>query len=104
MLNSAHGGEAVPGATISFYMDGSFGGVEGKVLLGQAITDKDGAAHYDANVTRHDHAICQRCGRLLDVSVQLPRKLVEEVRRRTGLHVQSHHVQFLGLCADCAKS
>ena len=45
VLNSAHGGEAVPGATISFYMDGSFGGVEGKVLLGQAITDKDGVAH-----------------------------------------------------------
>ncbi|MDP2674232.1 MAG: Ig-like domain-containing protein [Dehalococcoidia bacterium] len=45
VLHSAHGGEAVPGATISFYMDGSFGGVEGKVLLGQALTDKDGVAH-----------------------------------------------------------
>ena len=44
-LNSAHGGESVAGATISFYMDGSFGGVEGKVLLGQALTDKDGVAH-----------------------------------------------------------
>ena len=44
VLNSAHGAEAVPGATISFYMDGSFGGVEGKVLLGQAVTDKDGIA------------------------------------------------------------
>jgi len=45
LLRSAHGEEAVPGATISFYMDGSFGGVEGKVLLGQALTDKDGVAH-----------------------------------------------------------
>ena len=45
MLHSAHGGEAIPGATISFYMDGSFGGVDGKVLLGQAVTDKDGVAH-----------------------------------------------------------
>ena len=45
LLHSADSGEAVPGATISFYMDGSFGGVEGKVLLGQALTDKDGIAH-----------------------------------------------------------
>jgi len=44
-LHSAHGGEPVAGATITFYMDGSFGGVEGKVLLGQAVTDKDGVAH-----------------------------------------------------------
>jgi hypothetical protein len=44
-LHSAHDGTAVPGATITFYMDGSFGGVEGKVLLGQAVTDKDGVAN-----------------------------------------------------------
>ena len=45
VLNSADDGEAVPGATISFYMDGSFGGVDSKVLLGQSVTDKDGVAH-----------------------------------------------------------
>ena len=45
VLHSSHGGEAVPGATITFYMDGTFGGVDGKVLLGQAITGKDGVAH-----------------------------------------------------------
>jgi len=45
VLHSAHGGEAVPGATITFFMDGSFGGVEGKVLLGQAVTDENGIAH-----------------------------------------------------------
>ena len=45
VLHSADDGEAVPGATISFYMDGSFGGVDSKVLLGQAVTDKDGVAH-----------------------------------------------------------
>ena len=45
VLHSADDGEAVPGATISFYMDGSFGGVDGKVLLGQALTNKDGVAN-----------------------------------------------------------
>jgi len=45
VLSSTHDGTAVPGATITFYMDGAFGGVEGKVLLGQSVTGKDGIAH-----------------------------------------------------------
>src|SRR3990170_4720298 len=45
VLHSADDGEAVPEATITFYMDGSFGGVDSEVMLGQAITDKDGVAH-----------------------------------------------------------
>jgi len=60
------------------------------------------AARYDRNRDRHDHAICTRCGRLMDVNVRLPRKLLAEVRRRTGLATASHHVQFLGLCPTCA--
>lgn len=61
----------------------------------------DAAARYDRNSHRHDHAICTRCGRLIDVSAPLPRKTLEQIRRRTGLYITSHHVQFLGLCASC---
>ena len=43
-LHSAHGSESVAGAAITFYMDGSFGGVDGEVLLGQAVTDENGVA------------------------------------------------------------
>ena len=45
VLHSSHDGTAVPDATITFYMDGTFGGVDGKVLLGQAVTDDNGVAH-----------------------------------------------------------
>jgi len=68
------------------------------------FTFGDAAARYDRNRDRHDHAICLRCGRLMDVSVRLPGKLLEEVRRRTGLAISSHHVQFLGLCPGCAAA
>jgi Fur family ferric uptake transcriptional regulator/Fur family peroxide stress response transcriptional regulator len=66
------------------------------------FTFGDAAARYDRNHDRHDHAICTRCGRLLDVSVRLPKKVFEEVRRRTGLEIATHHVQFVGLCGTCA--
>ena len=68
------------------------------------FTFGDAAARYDRNCDRHDHAICTRCGRLTDVSVRLPGRLLEEVRRRTGLEIASHHVQFLGLCPSCVGS
>jgi hypothetical protein len=44
VLHAAHGGEAVAGATVTFYMDGSFGGIDGEVILGQAVTDENGIA------------------------------------------------------------
>lgn len=66
------------------------------------FTFGDAAARYDRNRDRHDHAICTRCGALLDVEVHLPKKILDQVRRRTGLKIASHHVQFLGLCARCA--
>jgi len=44
VLHAAHGGEAIAGATVTFYMDGSFGGIDGEVILGQAITDENGIA------------------------------------------------------------
>ncbi len=44
VLHTAHGGEAIAGATVTFYMDGSFGGIDGEVILGQAVTDENGIA------------------------------------------------------------
>ena len=67
------------------------------------LTFGDDAARYDRKQERHDHAICTRCGKLIDAEVKLPKKLLEAVQRQTGLQVTTHHVQFLGLCPACAK-
>ena len=72
----------------------------------QEFSFGDAAARYDHNCDRHDHAICSECGKLHDVEVSepsLPPKLLRQIRQRTGLTVTSHHVQFIGLCAKCAK-
>lgn len=66
------------------------------------FTFGDAAARYDRNRARHDHAICTCCGRLIDVEVRLPRRILDDVRRRTGVQVATHHVQFVGVCPDCA--
>lgn len=71
-------------------------------LAQEVFRDKDGAAHYDANVSRHDHAICDRCGRIEDVSAPLHALAYAIVERNSGFHIQWHASQFSGLCADCA--
>ena len=69
----------------------------------QEFSFGDAAARYDRNCDRHDHALCSNCGRLIDADVSLPPKLLRDIRRRTGLTVASHHVQFIGLCKACMK-
>ena len=71
-------------------------------LAQEVFRDKDGAAHYDANVTRHDHAICDRCGRIEDVSAPLHALAYVIIERSAGFHVDYHATAFSGLCADCA--
>jgi Fur family ferric uptake transcriptional regulator/Fur family peroxide stress response transcriptional regulator len=71
-------------------------------LAQEVFRDKDGAAHYDANVTRHDHAICDRCGRIEDVSAPLHALAYNIVERMAGFRVSYHATAFNGLCADCA--
>ena len=66
------------------------------------FTFGDRPTRYDRNRDRHDHAICTRCGRLIDVNVRLPKRVQDEVRKQTGLCLTEYHAQFLGLCSDCS--
>lgn len=69
----------------------------------EVFRDKDGAAHYDANVTRHDHAICNRCGRIEDVSAPLHALAYAIIERAVGFRIDSHGTAFTGVCSDCVS-
>jgi len=60
-------------------------------------------ARYDGRIDRHDHALCTRCGRLLDVPVEieLPRAALEQAARAAGIELDSHEVRIYGRCNDC---
>ncbi len=71
-------------------------------LAQEVYRDKDGAAHYDANVARHDHAICNHCGKILDVEAPLHALAYAIIERASGFRVDWHATEFSGLCAACA--
>lgn len=73
-------------------------------LAQEVHRDKDGAAHYDANVARHDHAICSRCGRIVDTEAPLHALAYAIIERATGFRVEWHATEFSGVCVECVSA
>lgn len=60
-----------------------------------------GAARYDGNVEPHHHFHCERCGRILDVDVAVPRGLAHRLSGEHGLVSKRVRMSFFGWCPAC---
>jgi Fe2+ or Zn2+ uptake regulation protein len=60
-----------------------------------------GASRYDRETERHDHAICNVCGRLVDFDLGLSAELMRTAARRSHFKAESIHLTLRGLCPDC---
>ena len=59
-------------------------------------------AHYDHRTDHHSHAICIKCGKVVDVDVQYDMELVDvAVSMEKGFMLFSHDLIFEGICSDC---
>ncbi len=72
-------------------------GLIGEIRLG---TD---ANLYDRKLTRHDHAICNRCGKLVDLELPLPDGLLKEAAKLSKFKAASIELTLRGLCSECTK-
>ena len=52
---------------------------------------------YD-RVERHDHLVCKKCGRLLDVDLG---DLTAQLERAAGLSILSYDLKLMYLCDEC---
>ena len=66
--------------------------------------DGGAAARYDANTARHDHLVCQGCGRAEDVDSPVPAGVVDRVSHDTGFSISGYALQYHGLCPQCQAS
>ena len=60
-----------------------------------------GANRFDARTTRHDHAICNKCGRLVDIDLEMPEELVRLAAHYSQFKPESLELTLRGLCPDC---
>jgi Fur family peroxide stress response transcriptional regulator len=65
------------------------------------IEGLDGCAHFDHNIHEHYHFICNKCGKVFDVSSQVAPNLVQKTENQTGFKIENCDIIFQGICKDC---
>jgi Fur family transcriptional regulator, peroxide stress response regulator len=59
--------------------------------------------HFDPLVCRHQHFICEKCGRVFDVLVNTEDEITPAKLPHAGFKVSSHQVAFYGACKKCFR-
>jgi Fe2+ or Zn2+ uptake regulation protein len=67
------------------------------------ISFGNGASRFDSMTSRHDHAICTKCGKLVDMELDLPAELVRRAAEFSRFKPESLELTLRGLCPDCTE-
>ncbi len=67
------------------------------------ISFGNGASRFDALTSRHDHAICTNCGKLVDMEIELPPEIVKLATKFSKFKLESIELTLRGLCPECNK-
>ncbi len=60
--------------------------------------------HYEVANNHHHHAICESCGKVVDISKCDLSQLEKNVKSISGFStINQHSLEFFGLCTKCAK-
>ena len=65
------------------------------------ISFGSGASRYDRTLHRHDHAICTKCGKLVDIEMEHPAELVAMAASYSKFKPESLEFTLRGICEDC---
>ncbi len=71
-------------------------------LIGEIKFGTD-ANLYDRKLTRHDHALCNKCRKLVDLELTIPNKLLEEAANRSKFKPETIELTLRGLCPECSE-
>lgn len=63
----------------------------------------NGASRFDKMTSRHDHALCTKCGKLVDMELELPPELVKFASEFSKFKLESIELTLRGLCPDCSQ-
>jgi len=70
-------------------------GLIGDIQLGS------GANRYDRNLTRHDHAVCNNCGTIVDLDLALSGRILEKAAELSNFQPESIELTLRGRCPEC---
>lgn len=68
------------------------------------VAEIDGIAYYELKRKEHSHRmICKNCGKIVEIDNCPLGKVEERLKKETGFEIDSHLLEFRGLCPDCQK-
>ncbi|MDR2359713.1 MAG: transcriptional repressor [Oscillospiraceae bacterium] len=65
-----------------------------------SVSTVNGQERYDADISQHDHFICDRCGMVIDV----PERSGCERDAPSGFTITRVETIYRGICSDCVDS
>jgi Fur family ferric uptake transcriptional regulator len=73
--------------------------------LANEMKFKDGITRYEHRFghEHHDHLICVRCGRLIEVVEPEIEELQEKLARKHNFKIEYHRMELYGICKKCVK-
>ena len=69
-------------------------------MIGEVRFGSD-AARFDRTLDRHDHAICNECGKLIDLDLPIPDDILKKGERLSKFKAESIEIVLMGLCPEC---
>jgi len=60
-----------------------------------------GASRFDRITSRHDHAICSKCGKLVDIDIEHPNDLIKKAAKLSNFKPESLEFTLRGICPEC---
>ncbi|OPA74351.1 transcriptional repressor [Paenibacillus selenitireducens] len=70
--------------------------------LVRELTYGDNSSRFDADLTSHYHAICQKCGKIVDFHYPALYEVEKAAEAQTGFAVSGHRMEIYGVCPSCA--
>ncbi|MDT2815063.1 Fur family transcriptional regulator [Vagococcus carniphilus] len=61
----------------------------------------DSSSRFDFTSTKHYHAICDKCGKVVDVFYPGLEDVESATEQLTGFKIRDHRLEMYGLCPDC---
>jgi Fur family transcriptional regulator, ferric uptake regulator len=58
---------------------------------------------FDATVEPHYHIRCTTCGKVDDIAMEVQNQINLAAEKASNYIILGHHVEFSGICGECAK-
>lgn len=88
--------ESVDRATVYRILDTFY-----KKGLVNRLEFSEGKYRFELSGEDHHHLLCERCGRIEDVSDCGVQSLEKEIMEKKHFFVKKHSLEFFGVCASC---